>query len=443
MSSLIYKAIKEYAQKNSVRLHMPGHKGKGCLTDNFNSSLDVTELDVIDNEEVRLQAEKNCAKIYNAKYLRFLSDGATSGILSAVFAVKSFGKKLIISRSSHKSVYNALRICGIEPIILDYKIKDGLILPPTAKDFSDELLNDKDVIGALLTYPDYYGNSFDIKEISKRLKEHGKIFIVDNSHGAHYYFCDWLTPAEKYSDVCINSAHKVLCSLNQGAYVICNNSLLIEKISEAINIFSTTSPSYPILGSVEYGINQIAGNIEGLKKLFMLTEKVKSEAEKHGLKSVKNSDPFKICIDFGGEGYDTKEVSAFLEKENIFAEMDDGRYVVFMLSSSTTLEDINALIKAIEKLKSSIQKTSKTKELSAEVKNNKVVPYLQAINGEYQLVSLKDSIGKVSADNVGLFPPCFPLVVAGEKITKEIFELFSRGNLFGVIDGKIKVLKGI
>lgn len=442
MKSLIYSAVKKYAQKNPIRLHMPGHKGKGELQNLLDLSFDVTELDAIDNESVRVKAEQECANIYGAKYLRFLTNGATGGIHSALYSVKDLGKKIIISRTSHKSVYNALKICGIEPIILECRESNGIVLPPNAEEIARELKNNTDVIGAFLTYPDYYGNTFDIEKVSAILRKENKLLLIDNAHGGHYNFCENLLCAEKFSDICINSAHKVLPSLNQGAYIICNNDLLVENLTSAVEIFSTTSPSYLILASIEYGIKYISQNKKELNKIYKIAEKVKNQALSEGFNVLLNDDPFKVAIDFGEAGFDSNKISLFLEKENIFAEMDDGRYILFMLSLETTKEDAEKIISAIKKIRKVFKSSDSVFSKNKNIEKNYSVNYLNAINGEYEYVKLEDALGRVSAENVGFFPPCFPILVAGETITKDIIELLSSGTTFGITRGKIKVLRG-
>ena len=112
----VYSAIKKYAGLSPVRMHMPGHKGKGEVGRFLTPALDVTELSVIGNENAVKKAEKDCAALLGADNCRFSTDGATSCILTAISGVMKNAEKdgkLLILRSSHKSVYNALKICKV------------------------------------------------------------------------------------------------------------------------------------------------------------------------------------------------------------------------------------------------------------------------------------------------------------------------------------------
>ena len=61
--SPIYAFLKEYAKKNAVRLHMPGHKGRGGAAEEF----DITEIEGADSlfeaDGIIEKSEKNAGEI--------------------------------------------------------------------------------------------------------------------------------------------------------------------------------------------------------------------------------------------------------------------------------------------------------------------------------------------------------------------------------------------
>ena len=168
----ILSAIKKYAKSKPIRMHMPGHVGDKNFSKIFaGAKYDVTELPIVNNEQALSFAETDVKNILGAKFLRFLSGGATSGILSMILAVKDFGDKMIIFRGAHKSVYSGLELFGIEPIIIpDFDGDDDKLISSI-----QSLQNLDGVIGALLTYPDYYGRAFPIKRVSELLKAKDKL----------------------------------------------------------------------------------------------------------------------------------------------------------------------------------------------------------------------------------------------------------------------------
>ena len=57
-------------------------------------------------------------------------------------------------------------------------------------------------------------------------------------------------------------------------------------------------------------------------------------------------------------------------------------------------------------------------------------------------VELHHSQGKICAGDCGLFPPCTPLIRAGERIEKDKIVLLEKAaNVYGLVDKKILVVK--
>ena len=435
MQLKIQSAIKKYLSAHPTRFHMPGHKGGKFIK--AHPKMDVTELSFIGNEKAVKSAEKDVAEILSAKFCRFLSDGASAGIFASLYAVKNKGKKIIISRSSHKSLYNALKIFGIEPIIIGGLDSDGL---PTIikKEEIESNLSDQ-VIGAFLTYPDYYGRTFDIKAVSEVLKSKNKLFLIDDAHGNHYKFFN-LPYAGEYADIWVDGVHKTNYTYNQGAIVCANNLELVGALEEGVNIFSTTSPSYIILSSVEYGIKY--SYLKGKKDFLRVkrdNELAKEKIKNLGLKVVDSLDPFKLTVDFVSSKYSVKSAEKILEEKGIFAELIDDKRALFMFSARTKTAEFNKLIKTLKKITLTLEKTDDVKIFEC-CKPKKAVDYLTAVNGNFEYTPIELAVGKITAENFGSFPPCYPVTVAGEIILKEKLEFLEGRDVFGITDGKIKTL---
>ena len=122
-----------------------------------------------------------------------------------------------------------------------------------------------------------------------------------------------------------------------------------------------------------------------------------------------------------------------LEKQGIFAEFCDGDYIVFYLSPATKLAHFKRLCKALKILL----------EKYPYIENERIpAPLVLQKTGEEEWVDLSLSIGKICAEDCGLFPPCTPLLVRGEVITEEKLSLLqSAKNRFGLWQGKIAVFK--
>ncbi len=109
---------------------MPGHKGKGGGILKSVYKYDVTELSATDNLAAPYgaikKAENDLALLTGAKKSFILTGGSTLGIFAMLYAALGKGNKIIIEKSSHKSVFNALKLFNIEPVFLPQKIVNGL-----------------------------------------------------------------------------------------------------------------------------------------------------------------------------------------------------------------------------------------------------------------------------------------------------------------------------
>lgn len=446
MKLFIYEYLKEYAKKKPIRLHMPSHKGRGAFDKLFPvSELDLTEID----EEGLLRAvnfaEKDVGRILGAKYVKIFSTGASVAMLSAVYAVRRSGKKMIINRSAHKSVYNALALSEIEPVIAAGKVKDGLCQLPTREETAKLLDENPEAIGVLYTYPDYFGRTFDIKAIKQETEKRGKLLIIDGAHGGHYAFIKGATYAGEFADIWIDSLHKTASALNQGALLLDKNGTFAERLKEAAEVFNTTSPCYPIFASCEYGVKE---SLEKQKEFVKLNERVnrlKDGLSESSAVFIDCVDPYKITIDLKKSGLERESVLKELKKRKIFYELFDGRYMLFMPSVKTSGRELKKLHDAIKNACRTRcdegEETSDEKREFAE----RAMPYLAALSCESERTELKNAAGKIAAENAGVFPPCNPIVTAGERISdgilEKLIEAEARGAAFGVNDGRIKTVK--
>ena len=443
----IKAALKDYSKKNPTRFHMPGHKAGKLFKKYFPvADEDITELSFSDSllcpTGIIKEAEDYVAEILGTKKTFFLTDGSTCGIFSMLYAVRERGSKIAINRNSHQSVYNACKLFGIEPIILKQNIKGGLMLPPNIDEIENALKID-DVIGVLLTYPDYYGLTCDLSAARETCDRFGKLLLIDGAHGGHLKFTG-TDYAGAYADIYVDGLHKTTPCLTQGAILNVQNKGLITKVRSAVNIFRTTSPSYPIMASIEYAEKFMAGEGKDLlEKLTVEINSLKARLESKKIALLKNSDPLKLAVDFKSLSISPYLAEEELNKKNIFVEMNDGRYLLFLFSALTSKKDISKLEKALYKIVKNKNLAGTFSHRKKVVMGVKVMPYLTANSkSKRESVELKEASGRIVAKNVGVFPPCFPLCVAGEVMTDEIIGILLKAKAtFGIYNGKISVVK--
>lgn len=395
---------------------MPGHKiGKW----------DITELAYSDNlahpHGCIAQAEREIARILGAYKSFILTDGSTSGVLSMLYAAKTLGvNKIALFENSHKSVFNGCKLTGITPLIYTQekreKTANTLTMSELKLDFADVL----DAVDALfITTPDYYGRVADLVEIRKYCDETGKLLLIDGAHGGHLHYEKEIY-AGAYADMWVDGVHKSLPSLTQGAVVSAKNERFAKALFEGALIFRTTSPSYPIMASVEYAVKYPRNErLEQTVKAYI------SSCER----VYDSKDWTKLCALFGEYAFEAEKE---LIQKGIYPEFCDGNIVMFYLSPCTKKRDFERLKKELALL------FEKYAYSAPKVVEQEPAPLVLDEKAKTEWVKLEEAEGKICASDCGLFPPCLPLIKRGEKISAEKIELLKKAtNTYGLVGKKI------
>ncbi len=415
----IYSALKAGAKRPHLSFHTPGHK-KG--------KWDVTELSYTDNlacpQGCIAQAERDIAQIVGAHTSFILTDGSTCGVLSMLYAAKTLGaKRIAFPVDAHQSVWQGCELLGLEPLVFMATERDEVPAPPTFETLAQTFaagLASADAV--LLTCPNYYGKRVNLTPYRRYCDETGKLLLIDGAHGGHLHFLpDY---AGRYADLWVDGVHKSLPALTQGAVVSARTEALSAALLKGVRTFRTTSPSYPVMASVEYAVKYPANpRLEKEVLAFM----------KSCPRAVQNEDWTKLCIRFG-----THANAAFadLERQGIYAEFCDGEVVEFYLSPATSL-------RAFQKLKKALKKCLQRYPYEGRNRIQRNPAPLERIeNRATEWVDLDGAEGRLCAATCGLFPPCTPLLLAGERIQKEkLAQLAGATNVFGLANKKILVVK--
>lgn len=310
---------------------------------------DISETDAADPQKALDFAQKNASKIYKTKSTHFLTNGSSSGIIASVLACVKGADKVLIWDKAHQSHFNAVKLAGAIPIYYQLeKDSEWGVYKGTTSELIESKLKNTNIKAVIITSPTYEGIVSDIEKIKKVCKKHGAFLIVDEAHGALYLFSDKLPKSAIYqgADFVIQSLHKTAGGLNPTALLHCNN--INRDINYALDLISTTSPSYPILASIEKNINflnskkgraQISGlikNIEDLKKNVS------------GCEFFEGNDPTKILVK--KEGMSGFELSEFLYKNRIEDEKTNENSTMLLCGIGTDIKKLKRLEKVLKKL---------------------------------------------------------------------------------------------
>ncbi|PGS49516.1 aminotransferase class I/II-fold pyridoxal phosphate-dependent enzyme [Bacillus sp. AFS041924] len=435
----LLNALKEFVNKETISLHVPGHKnGKHTYIKDLELpnilSYDVTELNGLDDlhysSEVIYEAQKILAEVYNAEESFFLVNGSTVGNLASILAICNENDEVFVQRNCHKSIFHGLLLAGAKPIFLPLDIDEELG-QPLGININQSMNVIKDYPNAkamILTNPNYYGMSQNLGNIIEFAHSMGIPTIVDEAHGAHFIIGTPF-PEDALSmgaDIVIQSAHKTLPAMTMGSYLHIKSKLVSkEKIKEMLRMLQSSSPSYPIMASLDYARNFVESFSSD--RIIQLQRKIeqfmKGVCELSNLNIVTTGhlnykqDLLKLIVK-SKKGHTGKQLQEIFETEGIYTELSDWGHVLFILPLDEKI-DYNDLISRIKKATDSMN-FIENKQPKLTVPNfTSTVSYSYAgLKKKRKMVkNLADSVGEISAENIVPYPPGVPILLKGELIT--------------------------
>ena len=477
----LLERLTEYAGSDAYPFHMPGHKRReipdgipGGFPDPY--GIDITEIDGFDNlhhaEGILKDAMETVAAIYGADRSWYLVNGSTCGILSAVFAATENGGKILTARNCHKAVYHAICLNRLEAEYLypeeitEFGINGGIRAEDVRKALEKDAMrcagNSGDVRGkitkiqaVLITSPTYEGVVSDIRAIADAAHEYGIPLIVDEAHGAHLEYADQChsfpkSALEYGADIVIQSLHKTLPCFTQTAILHVKGKLVDQdRISRYLSMFQTSSPSYLFMAGMERCIRYMDGDgrnemiryekrlerfmerMEGLQVLEVLDREICGK-----YRTVAGWDPSKIVVStMRAEDFHGEELAETLRRKyHLEMEMTAPEYVIAMTSLMDTEEGFERLGTALLEIDGVLRRRMESgrKEKAAsetpeglESKLSHPVRRMlicEAMDADTERTAFQDTVGKVSAEFVYLYPPGIPIIAPGEVFTDAIVE---------------------
>ena len=436
--------VLKYKKEENLIFSMPGNKcGKVFLKDNIGKEfvdtmgyLDITEVDPLDNlhapEGIILEAQQLLGKTYGVKKAYFMVNGSTGGNLCSIFAAFNEGDEVLVERNCHKSIYNGLilrklKVKYIEPLI-DEKL--GIFLPPDKKNIYDAIEQCENLKGIILTYPSYFGITYDIEEVLLDLKKRGLKIVVDSAHGAHFIANNKL-PKAIYGipDYVVLSAHKTLPALTQGSYLLSNTD--DNDVEFYLNTFMTTSPSYLIMSSLdyaryyldEYGYDEYERLINKAEKYRSIINSLNKVhiISKEDLAEDYDIDKSRYIVTVSKE-YSGHKLLEYLREQGIQCEMSFASGVVLLLSPINDDDDFKKLLKSFENLQlKDIRQDNYSKYYSFIPK--KVLEPYEVFKKECKYIKINEADKNIACEAIIPYPPGIPLLCPGEVITKEAIDI--------------------
>lgn len=432
----IWDFVKKYAERDNIRAHMPGHKGKELL--GF-ERYDITEIKGADAlyeadgiiEESRLTAQG----LFGSGRTDYSAEGS-SQCIRAMVALAAAGQDrplILAARNVHKAFVYACALTGAEVRWLMPEEGAGSICacPITPEGVERGLEGPgRPPCAVYITAPDYLGGSPDIKGIAHVCHKRGVPLIVDNAHGAYLRFLSPSRhPLDLGADMCCDSAHKTLPVLTGGAYLHISKSFLprLKKDPRAVMaMFGSTSPSYLILSSLDMCNRYLTeGYPQRLADTCQRVEELRVRLRDIGY-DIPETDPLKLTV-FDGRG--GAALAERLRENNIEVEMADRWAAVMMFTPETGEEELTRIGDAL----ASLEPTPVPEEKLTFAPPKAVMTPRQALLSPSKRVKIEESVGKICADPSVSCPPAIPIAVSGEVITPEAVRIFKEYGI-GEID---------
>ncbi len=502
--------LKACAERPHAAFYTPGHKrGQGIsqsLADFFGKATfraDLPELAELDNlfapGGVIQEAQQLAAEAFGASQTWFLVNGSTCGIEAAILATCGTGDKIILPRNVHSSAIAGLILSGAIPIFVNPEYDPVLDIAHsiTPNAVQAALEQHPDAKAVFMVYPTYYGVCGDVRAIASLAHQYNIPLLVDEAHGAHFAFHPQLpTPAlAAGADLSVQSIHKTLGALTQASMLHIQGDRidgdwakptlgdgtecpLRDRVSKALQLVQSTSPSYLLLASLDAARQQMA--LHG-KELMSRTLQLAQEARTRisqipGLSvlEIPHSPPYqgglggspgfvaldktRLTVTVSGLGLTGFAAEEILDQQlGVTAEFASLQHLTFIISLGNTHEDIEQLVQAFTKLAMTSPPNSKAPVEIGE-KRSKVlwdnlfmmgnslrISPREAFFAATETLPIQETTERICAEIVCPYPPGIPVLMPGEIITHAALEYLQQiqimgGFISGCADSSLKTL---
>jgi len=445
----IYEALERFRRMRIVPFDVPGHKhgrgnkelvellGERCV------SIDVNSMKPLDNlchpVSVIKDAEQLAAEAFHASHAFLMVGGTTSSVQAMVLSCCKKGDKIILPRNVHRSVINALVLCGAIPIYVNPDVDHNLGISLGMKVSQVEMAIQKhpDAVAVFVNNPTYYGICSDLRSIVKKAHAHGMKVLVDEAHGTHFYFGENLpvSAMEAGADMASVSMHKSGGSLTQSSFLLVGPSMHAGYVRQIINLTQTTSGSYLLMSSLDISRRNLA--LRGRSVFHQVSDMAEYAREEINAvggyyafgkelcngNSIFDFDATKLSVhtlDIGLAGIEVYDI--LRDEYDIQIEFGDIGNILAYLSIGDRPQEVERLVSALAEIKRRYH-TDGTGLLSQEYIDPQVAASPQeAFYADKISLPLRETEGKVCSEFVMCYPPGIPILAPGERITAEILD---------------------
>lgn len=446
----LFETILNHAKNRVVSFHTPGHKnGRGVdrrlrsFTGRNLYYMDVTVFPEVDSLHDPVgpikKAQQLMAMAYGVEHSFFLVNGSSVGNMSMLMSACRPGDSVIISRNAHKSTMAGVILSGVWPIWIQPKVDQNLdiLFDSSPEQIEEALRLFPEAKAVFVTSPTYNGVAADLVKIKEICRARGKILLVDEAHGPHLKFHKDLpvSAVEAGADMCVQSTHKILSALSQGSVLHVQSDLIdIARVRKVVSMLQTTSPNYLILSSLDAArrqavlegerlLERVIRNAEMARKRINRMKNVFSFTRQDIVARGYDLDVTKLTVNVTKTGLAGQEIEDILaEKYKVQVDAADLFNLIAIMGIGSDKSDVDRLIDALadidDKYRGGAQNwVLQIPELTTEMVMN---PRDVFLLHKSKRVPLSKAVGQISAQTLTPYPPGIPVLIPGERITREI-----------------------
>ena len=433
-----------YLERKNQPFMTPGHKQRASLLDEGLGRVVDSDIPLFGGlDEMKLtkgvlqSAEGLAAQLWGGDWARFTTGGSTHANQAILLSLGKPGDKVAVTRTAHRSVITALVLAGLEPLWLAPEIdaQTGVPLGITLREF-ERVLPEKP-IALLLTEPGYLGTLSDLPPLIHSAHQNGIPVIIDAAWGGHFGFHPALpkNPMEMGADAFVTSIHKALPGYSASAIAVARTELLSRaRLEQGFESTHTTSPAGAPLASID-GVRALL-ELRGEELLGRLLENISlfriricaefgSEILLRPEDFATNRfDPAKLVLRANILGADGLAIENELIPTGVRVEMADRDTLIFHTTIADDASTFNQLAKALIPI---LRRNTGLRRRSSSAISWSIKPMIarstrEAYFAESEMVTVKNAIGRISADLIAPYPPGVPVLAPGEVITQEILD---------------------
>ena len=387
------------------------------------------------------RAHEIAAEAWGADIARFVTGGSSQSIRTALAGVARPGETVVLASNSHKAEFAACLAGGLNPVVApvtvdaEWDLEHGVPVATLERTLAEH----PDAKAVVVVSPTYFGVTCDIARLAAVAHARRVPLIVDAAWGGAFGFSPRLpaNPLALGADIAVASLHKTMGGLGQGSILLARGNLVDqERLALAFELFETTSPSVPILASLDATRRDHATKGAALwADLLDLAGELRAELAKvAGVPIWRRErldgdgafdlDESKVTLDIARLGVAGYAADDWLyAKHRINIGLSDAHHLLAIIGLGTSRSDIRHLAAGVADL---VEKLSADRTIlppapavprAGALGFEMAMPGPDAFFAACEKVRYEEAEGRIAAEIIAPAPPGVPRLVPGQRIS--------------------------